>query len=333
MAEDKFVLLTIIFLALAIAAAMGFFLPHIIKPDQTILIENHIIKPAQTQLIENIEYGLLNTLITLAIIMAVIFELVLIEDAIWKAKMRRRLKGGIPVGEGCKQPAMLAVIADTHLGHLDKLPPGLMPVLAKADLVIHLGDYSSRGILDDLRKLDNFYGIAGNHDDDLVRHELKGMEILQVDGKQLGLFHGFLLPFAGQKRMKVLFKEYKIDAILYGHTHFAISKSIDDVFVFNPGSVTGSFPANYASFGLLTLDGSISGEIVYLEKTHKIAGGFLGQFATMLLQRVVCWVETWPYPDFPQYMAKTRPALRKSFLALKELFAGERRRNNFSPSK
>jgi hypothetical protein len=210
------------------------------------------------------------------------------------------------------QPTILAVIADTHVRHLDELPLGLMSTLASADVVIHLGDYNSRELLDDLRKLNNFYGIAGNHDDKLLRRELKGMEVLEVDGKRLGLIHGFFIPFASQKRMKALFKKHKIDAILYGHTHFAVSKSIDDVFLFNPGSVTGHFPANYGSFGLLTLDdGSISGKIMPLERTHNAAGGLLGQLGAMLLQKAVRWVETWPYPDFSQYTANTRLALRK----------------------
>jgi putative phosphoesterase len=232
-----------------------------------------------------------------------------------------------------KQPTIVAVIADTHIKHLDELPSGLMSALASADMVIHLGDYDSKELLDDLRKLNNFYGIAGNHDDKLLRRELKGMEVLEVAGKRLGLFHGFFIPLAVQKRMKAVFKKHKIDALLYGHTHFAMSKSIDDVFMFNPGSVTGHFPANYASFGLLTLDGSISGEIVPLEGTHNAARSYLVQLVAVLFQKAMRRLETWPYPDFYQYTADTRLALRKSFLGLKELLFWERGRNNFSPSK
>ena len=223
------------------------------------------------------------------------------------------------------KPTIVAVIADTHVNHLDELPLGLISTLASADVVIHLGDYTSRELLDDLRKLDNFYGIAGNHDDKLLCRELKDMEVLEVDGKRLGLIHGFFIPFAGQKRMKALFKKHKIDAILYGHTHCATSRSIDGVFLFNPGSVTGYFPANCGSFGLLTLDGSISGKIVPLERTHNAAGGFLGQLGAMLLQKAMRWVETWPYPDFPLYTTNTRLALRRSFLGLGKLLFWEKR--------
>lgn len=226
------------------------------------------------------------------------------------------------------QPKMLAVIADTHVKHLGELPPGLMSTLASADMVIHLGDYDSRELLDDLRKLDNFYGIAGNHDDKLLRRELKGMAVLEVDGKRLGLIHGFFIPVATQKRMKVLFKKHKIDAILYGHTHFATNKSIDDIFMFNPGSVTGHFPASYSSFGLITLDGSISGEIVPLESTHNAARSFPIQLSAKLFQKAGRWMETWPYPDFPHYTAKTRLALKRSFLGLGKLFAWKKRGRN-----
>jgi putative phosphoesterase len=219
----------------------------------------------------------------------------------------------------CKQPTILAIIADTHVRHLNELPPGLMSTLASADMVIHLGDYDSKELLDDLRKLNNFYGIAGNHDDKFLRRELKGMAVLEIGGKRLGLFHGFFIPVAIQKRMKAVFKKHKIDALLYGHTHFATSKEIDDIFMFNPGSVTGHFPASSASFGLLTLDGSISGEIVPLEGTHNAARSYLVQLVAVLFQKAMRRLETWPYPDFPQYTTNMRLALKGSLLSLEKL--------------
>lgn len=227
------------------------------------------------------------------------------------------------------QPIILAVISDTHVNHLDELPPEVLSTIASADLVVHLGDYSSRELLGDLQKLDNFCGVAGNHDDELLQQELKDMTVVEVDGRRLGLMHGFIIPFASHRRMKALFKKHRIDAILYGHTHFALNRSIGDVFLFNPGSVTGHFPANYGSFGLITLDGSISGEIVHLERTHKISGGFLGWLGAMLLQKVIRWVETWPYPDFPYYTANTSLALKRSFLVLEKLFSWKKSNNWF----
>jgi putative phosphoesterase len=217
------------------------------------------------------------------------------------------------------EPTIVAVIADTHVNHLNELPPELITTLASADVVIHLGDFTSQELLNDLRKLNNFYGIAGNHDDKLLCQGLKEMEVVEVGGKRLGLFHGFFIPFSTQKRMKALFREHKIDAILYGHTHCATSRSIEGVFLFNPGSVTGYFPANYASFGLLTLDGSISWKIVPLERPYKAGKGFLRQLGAMLLQKAVRWLETWPYPDFPLYVTSTKLALKKSFLDLRKL--------------
>jgi predicted phosphodiesterase len=203
----------------------------------------------------------------------------------------------------CKQPTILAIIADTHVRHLNELPPGLMSTLASADMVIHLGDYDSKELLDDLRKLNNFYGIAGNHDDKFLRRELKGMAVLEIGGKRLGLFHGFFIPVAIQKRMKAVFKKHKIDALL----------------MFNPGSVTGHFPASSASFGLITLDGSISGEIVPLEGTHNAARSYLVQLVAVLFQKAMRRLETWPYPDFPQYTTNMRLALKGSLLSLEKL--------------
>lgn len=225
------------------------------------------------------------------------------------------------------QPTIVAVIADTHASHLAELPPELRSVLSRADLIIHLGDYTSKELLDDLRKLGNFYGIAGNHDDKLLNQELKDMAVLEVGGKRLGLIHGLIWPLGSHKRMKAWFKKHKIDAILYGHTHLAGSRFVDGMFVFNPGSVTGKFPAYYGSFGLLTVDGTVSGEIIHLDCSSRKWWG-LHWVRAMLIQRAMGWVETWPYVDLRSYMAGLGPILKRP---VRGLFFSKKRAPSHPP--
>ena len=78
------------------------------------------------------------------------------------------------------RPTLVAVIADTHANHLDELPPRVREAITKADYVIHLGDYTSAELLDELRELPNFHGIAGNHDDKILYKDLKGPNREQI---------------------------------------------------------------------------------------------------------------------------------------------------------
>ncbi len=85
------------------------------------------------------------------------------------------------------KPVKVAVISDSHVQSIDQLPPVLLDVLAEADAVIHLGDYTSPEFLNDLRKTGKFYGIIGNHDSSIGRQELKVIEVVELAGKKIGL--------------------------------------------------------------------------------------------------------------------------------------------------
>ena len=81
------------------------------------------------------------------------------------------------------KPISVAVISDTHVNRLNELPSKLLDTLNKADVIIHLGDYNTPELLNDLRRLGNFHGIIGNHDSLIDRRELKVMDVVEVGGK------------------------------------------------------------------------------------------------------------------------------------------------------
>jgi len=166
----------------------------------------------------------------------------------------------------------VVVMADTHADSLDELPTKLITAVKQADYVIHLGDFTSLGILRELKQISNFYGIWGNHDRSFLRRELKRVEEVEIAGKKFGLIHGLINPIAGRVRMKRSFRKNgnRLHAILYGHTHIPTMKYDNNVFFFNPGSVAGKFPAAVKSFGRLTIDGTIKGEIVILENRNTL---------------------------------------------------------------
>jgi putative phosphoesterase len=215
------------------------------------------------------------------------------------------------------QPIKVAIIADTHVNHLAEFPPELRSFLGRVDLVIHLGDYTSPELLEELRQAYNFYGVAGNHDSHALHHELGEMDVVEVGGKRLGIFHGFILPFGSQRRIRSFFNEYKIDAIFYGHTHLAYRKLVDGVLMLNPGTVTGQYPAFWGSFGLVSVDGQVSGRIIRLKDSDIKLRGPFDRLRVSLFNNILRWVETWPFLDLARFLSPMVCALKKMAVSRK----------------
>ena len=159
----------------------------------------------------------------------------------------------------------IGVIADTHARHLSDLPTSLINTLTCMDMVIHLGDYNSESLVNDLKAITNFRGVAGNHDAHILG--LPEKDIITVNNKQIGLIHGHgcVFPFGFKWGLMSQF-ESKVDVILYGHTHSARNTVKEGVLFFNPGSVVGRFPAMLRSYGILEVGDEINSEIITLEE-------------------------------------------------------------------
>jgi putative phosphoesterase len=154
----------------------------------------------------------------------------------------------------------IGVVSDTHVSRIDQLPTRLIDSLKEVDLIVHLGDYTGRELLDGLRRLGDFRGVFGNMDTSAVRAELPEKEVMDVNGKRLGLIHGWGAPWGIHKKIKDRFKG--VDAVLYGHTHMAKNELVDGILFFNPASATGRFPALRKTYGILVIEESLQGEII-----------------------------------------------------------------------
>ncbi len=157
----------------------------------------------------------------------------------------------------------IGVVSDTHVSRIDQLPPKLVDALKEVDLIVHLGDYTGKELLDGLRELGDFRGVFGNMDTSSVRAELPEKEVVDVNGKRLGLIHGWGAPWGIHKKIKDSFKG--VDAVLYGHTHMAKNELVEGILFFNPGSATGKFPALRKTYGILAIGDSLRGEIITIE--------------------------------------------------------------------
>lgn len=137
-----------------------------------------------------------------------------------------------------------------------------MDELSGADLIIHAGDYTAIGLLNELRRRGNFRGVHGNLDAPEIKRELPALETISVGGFSIGINHPSEggTPFGIEDRIRAKFQD--VDAVIFGHTHRTKNEYRNGVLCFNPGSATGTFPASARTFGIITVGKEMRGEIL-----------------------------------------------------------------------
>ena len=149
----------------------------------------------------------------------------------------------------------IGVISDTHAGSIEEIPRQILASLTNVDLIIHAGDFTRKPVLDGLRKLGEVKAVCGNMDSYELQQLLPEKELLIVNGKRIGIIHGWGSPFGLENKIRKKFDE--VDAIVYGHIHYPKNEVIDGILFFNPGRARDSF-------GILTVEEEIKGEIIRL---------------------------------------------------------------------
>jgi len=159
----------------------------------------------------------------------------------------------------------IGVLSDTHIPFAAaRLPDRVTATLSGADAIIHAGDYQDLAVVEQLQSIAELYGVCGNMDSPEIRRQLPDKRIVQLAGFAIGIIHGWGAPHGLQSRVLAAFAGNRLDAIVYGHSHRAFCGMMNGVLVFNPGSPTDTRFADACSLGILTLEKTISGEIVYL---------------------------------------------------------------------
>ena len=149
----------------------------------------------------------------------------------------------------------IGVISDTHATSFDQLPDQILRTLAEVDLIVHAGDFVARDVLDGLKRLGEVKAVAGNMDSEEVKRILPEKEILIIEGKRVGIIHGWGSPYGIDDRVGGMFDD--VDIIVYGHSHYSQNEMKKGILFFNPGQAKNSF-------GILTIGQEVSGEIINL---------------------------------------------------------------------
>ena len=132
---------------------------------------------------------------------------------------------------------MIALLGDTHMPRgARRLPAGCVEVLARADAILHTGDFTEAPVLEELRAFAPVHAVHGNVDEWPLREALPERLVVELEGLRIGLVHDpGPVPDRGA-RLRGWFPG--CDVVAYGHSHMPEVSRAAGVWIVNPGSPT-----------------------------------------------------------------------------------------------
>jgi len=161
----------------------------------------------------------------------------------------------------------IGVISDTH----GLLRDEAVAALAGSDLIVHAGDVGDDGILRRLEEIAPLRAVHGNTDHGPVLAALPAtivVDLTSPDGAPSAGGHGPLIYVLHElEHLDLDPRAAGFGAVVYGHTHVPTIDRKDQVLYFNPGAAGHRRFKLPVTVGRLRVaeDGSVEGEIVYLE--------------------------------------------------------------------
>jgi len=149
----------------------------------------------------------------------------------------------------------IGVISDTHVTSLAEIPDRILLALSEVDLIIHAGDFVTKDVLEGLKRLGELKAVRGNMDSAELKKILPEKDLLLIEGKRIGITHGWGAPYGIDNRVRQMFED--VDIIVFGHSHEPKNEIKKGVLFFNPGRAR-------SSFGILTIGKEVKGEIIKL---------------------------------------------------------------------
>lgn len=144
----------------------------------------------------------------------------------------------------------LLLTSDTHLPRRAKvLPPPLLAEAARADVVIHAGDWVDTATLDLLQgRARRLIGVWGNNDGPELRARLPEVAYAELGGLRWGVVHETGPARGRERRCADRFPE--LDVLVFGHSHIPWDTLTEDggLRLLNPGSPTDRRRQPYCTY-------------------------------------------------------------------------------------
>ncbi|MBL4935189.1 metallophosphoesterase [Clostridium sp. YIM B02515] len=149
----------------------------------------------------------------------------------------------------------VGILSDTHISKDNyKIDELLKKYFNEVDIIIHAGDYKSSKVIETIKKYKPFIGVFGNNDGNAVKELVREKEIIKLNGYKIGIYHGHGEGKSTIDKAYEVFKEDKVDIIVFGHSHLPIIKTMNKTLMLNPGSPTSKRKERWYSIIILELD-------------------------------------------------------------------------------
>ena len=157
----------------------------------------------------------------------------------------------------------IAVLSDTHLRAGKPLPRFVWEQLTQIDMILHAGDLTNMGLLEELSCIAPVRAVRGNCDGWDV--SLPDRDVIECEAFRIGLIHGDSgKGKSTAERAYSAFTDTSVDVIVFGHSHTPFMEWRDGTLLFNPGSPTDKRREPQYSFVLLEIQqGQIKARHLY----------------------------------------------------------------------
>ena len=131
---------------------------------------------------------------------------------------------------------LIGLISDTHIPDRARiLPQNVIEAFSNVELILHAGDLTSPGVLEELEEIAPVMAVQGNMDR-ANGINLPKAKVVEVEGLKIGVIHGEVYPRADSDQLIYLAKELDADILVSGHSHQPKIEKKDGVLLLNPGS-------------------------------------------------------------------------------------------------
>ncbi|KJR47866.1 putative phosphoesterase [Desulfosporosinus sp. I2] len=157
----------------------------------------------------------------------------------------------------------IAVLSDTHLRAGKTLPRFVWEHLTDIDMIIHAGDLTNMGLIEELACIAPVRAVCGNCDDWDVA--LPDRDIVECESLRIGIIHGNVgRGKSTPERAFNAFEDSPVDLIVFGHSHVPFMEWRNGILLFNPGSPTDKRRERHYSLGLLNIQqGQVNAKHLY----------------------------------------------------------------------
>jgi uncharacterized protein len=129
----------------------------------------------------------------------------------------------------------LGILSDTHLDKpTDNFRSIMETLFSDVDFIIHAGDMTGIEVHEYLSRW-NLWAVRGNMDSQELRSILPEKRIEEIEGRSIGIIHGYGAPYGPESFVYNQFQG--VDIIVFGHSHVPLHEVKGKTVIFNPGSL------------------------------------------------------------------------------------------------